>query len=425
MKNLFNFSISQQRGLSMKMFAAIVSLCASLTLNPSNLFAQGNALTVSISNVKSVMCDTLSCCLKIHVDVAPGTTMTFFSIYSINSNGASTPPDPGDCWNLDCAVTEGHQYVSNGAITNFPITPIYSTGGMTFNFNPIVSGGTNGAVFEFIICAKDPCAWTNWASITWAAKTTVPARIPTITIEGATVPIGAECDDVPLCPTCDKIDIYRDTCYMIVCLTQHWPSNPKQNSFNLHFSPGLPPYPCSPTGGCSLDHPVIEDSASSWSLLALSDSDWTLSNNYPHDDSLSGCQTICIDIPTCDGIHRTVSVTNDNGPCSSSDTGSFKIAATENGPKWYNSKNNFPNPLSALTQFKTTIPFVTPTEGMARITIFNEIGKIVFKEKQEFSGAGQHFFYFTGERLPAGKYFYTIESPLGKVIVKQSLLIVK
>ncbi len=44
---------------------------------------------------------------------------------------------------------------------------------------------------------------------------------------------------------------------------------------------------------------------------------------------------------------------------------------------------------------------------------------------QNFAGSGKHFFYFTGERLPTGKYFYTIESPLGAVIVKQSLLIVK
>ncbi len=53
------------------------------------------------------------------------------------------------------------------------------------------------------------------------------------------------------------------------------------------------------------------------------------------------------------------------------------------------------------------------------------IGSVVKEETMIFTGSGKHFFYFTGERLPAGKYFYTIESPLGTVIVKQSLLIVK
>ena len=46
-------------------------------------------------------------------------------------------------------------------------------------------------------------------------------------------------------------------------------------------------------------------------------------------------------------------------------------------------------------------------------------------DDMEITGAGKHFFYFTGEQLPSGKYFYTIESPFGVVIVRQSLLIVK
>jgi hypothetical protein len=46
-------------------------------------------------------------------------------------------------------------------------------------------------------------------------------------------------------------------------------------------------------------------------------------------------------------------------------------------------------------------------------------------DAQNFAGTGKHFFYFTGTQLPAGKYFYTIESPLGAIIVRQSLLIVK
>jgi hypothetical protein len=90
-----------------------------------------------------------------------------------------------------------------------------------------------------------------------------------------------------------------------------------------------------------------------------------------------------------------------------------------------NTIQNYPNPVSAQTQFRTTIPFEIANEGLAKISIVDVSGKVVFTDAQEFAGAGKHYFYFTGTQLPAGKYFYTIESPLGVVIVKQSLLIVK
>ena len=63
--------------------------------------------------------------------------------------------------------------------------------------------------------------------------------------------------------------------------------------------------------------------------------------------------------------------------------------------------------------------------GEAKVSVINDAGKLVYQDVQTFAGAGKHFFYFTGEQLPSGKYFYTIESPIGAVIVKKSLLIVK
>ena len=91
----------------------------------------------------------------------------------------------------------------------------------------------------------------------------------------------------------------------------------------------------------------------------------------------------------------------------------------------FNAGQNYPNPLEAATGFKTTIPFATQAAGNATIKIVNENGQNVLTDDMDVLGSGQHFFYFTGDKLPAGKYFYTIEFPKGVVIATKSMLIVK
>jgi hypothetical protein len=58
--------------------------------------------------------------------------------------------------------------------------------------------------------------------------------------------------------------------------------------------------------------------------------------------------------------------------------------------------------------------------------IYDVSGKLVHSETEMFSGAGKHFFFFTGKELPTGTYYYQIHFPKGKqVIVSRTMLIVK
>jgi hypothetical protein len=89
-------------------------------------------------------------------------------------------------------------------------------------------------------------------------------------------------------------------------------------------------------------------------------------------------------------------------------------------------EQNYPNPFGASTLFKTTIPFNASGIGIARIRISDPTGKLVLTEEMEVDAAGKRFFYFTGEDLPAGTYYYEIEFPKGKqVVAKRTMILVK
>jgi flagellar hook assembly protein FlgD len=81
--------------------------------------------------------------------------------------------------------------------------------------------------------------------------------------------------------------------------------------------------------------------------------------------------------------------------------------------------------LLALSGFKTTIPFTTSAQGVASIRIVDQTGKVVLKDNENATYAGQHFFYFSGKNLPSGTYYYTIEFPQGVVIANKTMLVVK
>jgi hypothetical protein len=100
-------------------------------------------------------------------------------------------------------------------------------------------------------------------------------------------------------------------------------------------------------------------------------------------------------------------------------------AERQNAPPRDRTDQNYPNPLEASTGFKTIIPFTTVDEGMASIRIVDVTGKEVLKDAEEVTYAGTHFFYFTGDKLPAGTYYYQIQFPLGVVIQNKTMLIVK
>lgn len=87
---------------------------------------------------------------------------------------------------------------------------------------------------------------------------------------------------------------------------------------------------------------------------------------------------------------------------------------------------NYPNPFGSASQFKTTIPFMTDGTGTAEITIMDATGKVVLTDDLVITDAGKHFFYFTGEQLPAGTYYYRIEFPKDeRVIVQRAMILVK
>ena len=154
---------------------------------------------------------------------------------------------------------------------------------------------------------------------------------------------------------------------------------------------------------------------------------------------LEPCETACFSIPICgdgDGYtpeERIVTINTDGtDSCETNNfTRTFKITTDgayfmdgTRAPDLNGSLTNYPNPLSAANEFKTMIPFNAPGEGVAMMSIVNEVGQEILTESMEVT-KGKHFFFFTGEALPQGRYFYTIQSPVGKVIVKRSLLIVK
>jgi flagellar hook assembly protein FlgD len=88
------------------------------------------------------------------------------------------------------------------------------------------------------------------------------------------------------------------------------------------------------------------------------------------------------------------------------------------------SEQNYPNPLSSANAFRTTIPFSAPA-GLAIITITDASGRVVHSSEKAITTPGLNSFEFSGEQLPAGTYYYRIESPKGVTIVEKTMLLVK
>ncbi|HYM21385.1 MAG TPA: T9SS type A sorting domain-containing protein [Candidatus Kapabacteria bacterium] len=151
----------------------------------------------------------------------------------------------------------------------------------------------------------------------------------------------------------------------------------------------------------------------------------------PAGTKIDACSGFCVNIPMCNPkVHYTVWITDDNDkgaptPCTPHPSMDFKrIANPSSSPT--QGESNYPNPVTQENQFKTTIPFLMPSDGGdAKINIFDVSGRLIHTETMSFSGNGKHFFYFTATDVPTGSYTYTIESPLGVTIVQRNLLIVK
>jgi hypothetical protein len=405
-----------------------------LSLNSMRIYAQG--LVASPKN--STVCSGVwHCCQQLKytapaggvdkIDITCGTT-------------TAVPPPSCNCWDWACKANWVTSQVPAPAIVVTNNNP-----GWTITFTPALAAGQT---FTIILCPKlnnDGCAY-QWASFQWDGYLGVnpvdpaPPPPPAVWQPGFTPIYQCDANDGThknsICPGCDRVDLYNNLpCDERVCITRHWPSNPALGkTFDITFSPALQACNGSITGCLEeygLTGPTLDpdEVTAGWTLVPNPPGQTTTYTLHNNTAGLEGCFSICFDIPACNPpINHTVTINNPNDPnnCGeSSASASFKKASGAPSSTGNQENQNFPNPVTSATQFKTTIPFEIPTGGIAKVTVLDASGKTIFTYTQEFAGGGKHFFYFTGEQLPSGKYFYTIESPLGKTIVSKSLLIVK
>ncbi|MDP4220074.1 MAG: T9SS type A sorting domain-containing protein, partial [Bacteroidota bacterium] len=150
---------------------------------------------------------------------------------------------------------------------------------------------------------------------------------------------------------------------------------------------------------------------------------------------LAPCGVWCFTIKKCPSPVKhnvriqTFPLGDTSGACTTDSTTppqAFKISKQANNALFQMSEEqNYPNPLTWDKEFRTTIPFTIPNGGEAVIRISDATGKLIKSETMSFIDGGKHFFYFTATDLPAGKYYYQIEYPAGKVITNRSMLLIR
>jgi hypothetical protein len=345
----------------------------------------------------------------------------------------SSPPDCFDhtCW---AGQSNGGETFTSGAdgFWDFRINVAHSD---------LFFTGPFPQTKDVWICAPYVCfqyfqSW-YWASMPNNDGTAIENPL----YEGSCQPFpscASGCSYITVEPT--GVGTFTENCGTKICF--HNQSGSAQTSFSLNFEPPIdllnPPCPLS-TGG-----PVICNGGSNPNTVSSDPSCWSVnSQNLTTGDvtftgcTVSNCATVCITIPRCENgpyteTIRLVSPANAAG-CDS--TNSVVNVAMKVAPQagvntdaaTFNNAGgqNYPNPLETSTGFKTMIPFETSTSGVAKIMIVDQTGKNVFTETLNATYAGKHFFYFTGDKLPAGTYYYTIEFPRGVVIASKTMLIVK
>ena len=79
---------------------------------------------------------------------------------------------------------------------------------------------------------------------------------------------------------------------------------------------------------------------------------------------------------------------------------------------------NYPNPFNP----STTIEYVMPKSGFARLTVQNVLGQEVASLLNGFQGAGRHSVRFVADGLPSGVYFYRLTTSDHVSIGKMNLV---
>lgn len=79
---------------------------------------------------------------------------------------------------------------------------------------------------------------------------------------------------------------------------------------------------------------------------------------------------------------------------------------------------NYPNPFNPLT----VIDFEVPYKNHVMIRVYNLLGKEVMTIFNELAEAGSHSVKFSGNNLPGGIYFYTLQSGETRIVKKFTLI---
>lgn len=354
------------------------------------------------------------CCLKFtFVATQAPETVTFKLLSDLGT-------DPDNCFDWDC-------------LNSGPLNPSYDpvTNEITFTVN---SNGT----YTLWLCpepGQEACAM-QFGAFQWESVGQNPNS------EYGEGGLYWNCLGQYHCGlTCDIVKVYNNGTNIVICVTRNQSS--ATGSVKVYFDPPLE-NPCNFNGGGALGNydPPFFSWPSQWTIPSPS---WKDSLIFVPDGggstpALGPCQTECFSIPICGDVpgepspvDREIRIVTDGTDSCSNQTfrRTFKIRADgvylpdgTRAPDLEPSLPNYPNPLTSANEFKTMIPFTAPADGEALISIVSEAGQEILRESMEVT-KGKHFFFFTGETLPQGRYFYTIQSPRGRVIVQRSLLIVK
>jgi hypothetical protein len=369
----------------------------------------GQTLTTTADNTTTCNSSPYTCCTKFTYTPQPGVTSGWLYIHLYG------PVDPTafTCFNWACLVSQGG--------TGWTISHTAGTNDIVLNFS-----GTGGP-FTFWLCGNPTCmaSYNLFQGIWYDSQNSLPQNV---TLNAC----GSGGGDP--CLPCDYVHAWPDG---YICVTRGTINASYGKTITVSFNPELPACAC-PVAG-SFD-PYW--SASSGGGMCHVDPltgkiDYITFKDVQADDpGLPPCGRFCFQLPPDCVAHETTTITAVTSPgtpsnysCngiswtlrSSGEAGVNMGAITPNS----SGGQNYPNPLEASTGFKTMVPFETSTSGVAKITIVDQTGKKVFTETMNATYAGKHFFYFTGDKLPTGTYYYTIEFPKGVVIVSKTMLIVK
>lgn len=393
--------------LAFRRWSGTATLVFLLVLSASTTRAQLSVTSPQTPNE----CDTpYTCCLELTIE--PNTTL------EIDMTSFTVDPADTNCFDWACleAQSGGNLFLDHHDESN--------------SFSATNTGGT---ALNFTLCADPDCIDDNALLYLFWRKTNGNGEADIINF--------AACGEVPdPCLSCDYVRSWPDN---TICLTRSNQNNCLATQIAFNFSPDLPE---------CVRNSITDYDATQWDADYFPSSGTVSSITFTYNGGVTGvgglapCETFCFKLPSCcdvagpppsgcvEGLSTTITgfstaapnCNQPNSPCTGR-SHSFKSATGTNnsGEVGNSSESNYPNPLTLSNQYKSLLPFETAFGGEAFVTIVDEAGHTVYTDRMALAQGGKHAFNFSGEQLPAGKYFYTIESPMGHTIVSRSLLIVK